>query len=460
MVAMVNGPAVAGSNGAGHHTRRGRAAIVGGVRTPMAKAGTAFRSVHVTELARTAFQQVLYRTGVNPDQLDEVLLGNVVLPVDATNPARVSALWAGIPHAVPALTLQRNCASGLEAVAEAAMRVVNAARRRESLGEGGARFLLAGGAESMSTIPLLFPNETLTPMERMYRAKGPVQKLGAIASLRPRHFTPVAGLEIGLTDPTVDMIMGKTAELLASEFGLSRKEQDEFALRSHQRAAAAQAAGRFKDEIVPMYVPGKGGFEAVVDDVGPRAGQTMEALGKLKPIFDRRDGTVTVGNACQVTDGAVALLMTDEEQAHAEGMEVLGYVRSYACVGLDPARMGLGPVYAIDKLLRQTGLSLSDVPLVEINEAFAAQVLACLRAMASDKFCQDQLGRTSAIGELDMERLNVNGGAIALGHPVGATGARLVLTLLHEMRRRDVDMAIAALCVGGGQGAAMLIERK
>ncbi len=460
MVAMVTSPAVAGGNGAGHSAGRGRAAIVGGVRTPMAKAGTAFRNVHVTELARTAFQQVLYRTGVSPEQLDEVLLGNVVLPVDATNPARVSALWAGIPHAVPALTLQRNCASGLEAVAEAAMRVVQAARRRDARATGEARFLLAGGAESMSTIPLLFPNETSVPMERMYRARGLWQKTAAMATLRPRHFKPIAGLEVGLTDPTCDMIMGKTAELLASEFGISRREQDEFALRSHQRAAAASAAGRFKDEIVAVHVPGKGGYEAVFEDVGPRAGQTMEALGKLKPIFDRRDGTVTVGNACQVTDGAVALLMTDEHHAAAEGLEVMGYVRSYACVGLDPARMGLGPVYAIDKLLRQTGLSLSDIPLIEINEAFAAQVMACVKAMASAEFCQEHLGRTDAIGQFDPERLNVNGGAIALGHPVGATGARLVLTLLHEMKRRNVNRAIAALCVGGGQGAAMLLERE
>jgi acetyl-CoA C-acetyltransferase/acetyl-CoA acyltransferase len=420
----------------------------------MAKAGTAFKNVHVTDLARVAIREVLYRAGVGAEQLDEVILGNVVLPVDATNPARVAALWAGVPHSVPALTLQRNCASGLEAVAEADRRL------RLSTSDEGGKFILAGGAESMSTIPLLFPNETMVPMERMLRARGAMQKLSAMTTLRPRHFKPIAGLEVGLTDPTCDMIMGKTAELLASEFGISRREQDEFALRSHQRAVAAAAAGRFKGEITPVYTPSKGGFEAVTEDVGPRAGQTIEALAKLKPIFDRRDGTVTVGNACQVTDGAVALLMTDEHHAAAEGLEVMGYVRSYACVGLDPARMGLGPVFAIDKLLRQTGLTLSDVPLIEINEAFAAQVLACVRAMASDSFCQEHLGRTSAIGEIDMDRLNVNGGAIALGHPVGATGSRLVLTLLHEMKRRDVDLAIAALCVGGGQGAAMLLERK
>jgi acetyl-CoA acetyltransferase family protein len=436
----------------------GRAAVVAGVRTPLAKAGTAFRNVHVTELARRAIQEVLYRSNLRADRLDEVILGNVVMPVDATNPARVSALWAGVPHHVPALTVQRNCASGLEAVANAADRI---SRSRLRGSNGHAPLILAGGCESMSTIPLLFPNETLAPMGRMARAKGMWEKTTAMASMRPRHFKPIAGLEVGLTDPTCDMIMGKTAELLASEFGISRKEQDEFALRSHQRAAEAQKAGRFNDEICPVYVPaGKSGFEAVTEDVGPRAGQTMEALGKLKPIFDRRDGTVTVGNACQVTDGAVALLVTDPEQAEADGMEVLGYVSHYAAVGLDPARMGLGPVFAIDKLLKETGLSLGDIPLIEINEAFAAQVLACVKAMASESFCREHLGRDSAIGELDMEKLNVNGGGIALGHPVGATGARLVLTLLHEMNRRNVDRAIAALCVGGGQGAAMLLERK
>jgi acetyl-CoA C-acetyltransferase/acetyl-CoA acyltransferase len=297
-------------------------------------------------------------------------------------------------------------------------------------------------------------------MAKMARAKTLFQKLGAIGSLRPRHFKPIAGLEVGLTDPTNDMIMGKTAELLASEFGISRKEQDEFALRSHQKAAAAMAAGRFKSEIVPVYVPGRDGFEAVTEDVGPRANQTLEALAKLKPIFDRKDGTVTVGNACQITDGAAALVLADPEYAKAEGHEVLGYVRSYAAVGCDPSRMGLGPVFAINKLLKQTGLTLSDIPIIEINEAFAAQVLACLKAMSSDQFAREHLNQDHAVGEIDLDKLNVNGGGIALGHPVGTTGARLVLTLLLEMQQRDVDLGIAALCIGGGQGAAILLERK
>ncbi len=454
MVALSNGPLK--SKGAARATSR--VAVLGGVRTPLVKAGANFRNLHVTELARVVMQEALYRTGLRADQLDEVILGNVCMPADATNPARVAALWAGVPQEVPAFTVQRNCASGMEAVAEAAQRI--RAAKADGATNGSSPIILAGGAESMSTIPLLFPMSTLGPMAKMARAKTLFQKLGAIGSLRPRHFKPIAGLEVGLTDPTNDMIMGKTAELLASEFGISRKEQDEFALRSHQKAAAAMAAGRFKPEIVPVYVPGRDGFEAVTEDVGPRANQTLEALAKLKPIFDRKDGTVTVGNACQITDGAAALVLTDPEYAKAEGHEVLGYVRSYAAVGCDPSRMGLGPVFAINKLLKQTGLTLSDIPIIEINEAFAAQVLACLKAMSSDQFAREHLNQDHAVGEIDIDKLNVNGGGIALGHPVGTTGARLVLTLLLEMQQRDVDLGIAALCIGGGQGAAILLERK
>jgi acetyl-CoA acetyltransferase family protein len=427
-----------------------RVAILAGARTPFCKMGTALKSVHVTDLAKRAMQETLYRANWPADRLDEVILGNVCMPADAANPARVAALWCGIPQAVPGLSVQRNCASGMEAIAEAALRV--------RAGQG--RVMLAGGAESMSNIPLLLPDETMEPMSRLARAKGVWQKSAATMTLRPRHFKPIAGLELGLTDPTCGLIMGKTAEILDQEFGISRAEQDEFALRSHQKAIAAQEAGKFDEEIVPVFAPNSSdGFDPVTRDNGPRAGQTMEALAKLRPIFDRRDGSVTVGNACQVTDGAATVLVASEDVARAEGMKPLGYVRAYAYAGLDPARMGLGPVFAIDKLLRQTGLELSDVPLFEINEAFAGQVIACMKAMASADFCRKHLNRDSAIGEIDPERLNVNGGSIALGHPVGATGARLVLTMLLEMRRRNVDLGIASLCVGGGQGAAILLER-
>ena len=428
-----------------------KVAIVAGVRTPFVKSGGVLRKVHVTDLAKAAMQETLYRGDWPFDRLDEVILGNVIMPTDAVNPARVSALWTGIPHAVPAMTVQRNCASGMEAIAAGAERIRGGGRR--------GRAILACGAESMSTVPLLFPDETLVPMERIYRARGALQKAAAVATLRPRHFRPVAALERGLTDPTCGLIMGKTAEILAQEWGSSRREQDEFALRSHQRAAAAIAAGRFKDEIMPFFAGGEK-FQPVTEDVGPRPNQTIDALAKLKPIFDRRDGTVTVGNSCQVTDGAAAVLMTDGETARGSGHDVLGYVRGYAYVGLDPSRMGLGPVFAIEQLLRREGLQLSDVPLFEINEAFAAQVLACLKAMGSSSFARAHLNRETALGEIDPERVNVNGGAIALGHPVGATGARLVLTLLLEMKRRNLELGIAALCVGGGQGAAILLERR
>lgn len=424
-----------------------RVAIVAGARTPFARMGGPLRDMPVADLAKAVFQETLYRAHWPGDRLDEAILGNVVMPADAANPARVAALWAGLPSRVPALTVQRNCASGMEAIAEAAARI--------RAGQG--RALLAGGAESMSTIPLLFPADSLEPFSRLRRARTALQTAAAVARLRPRHFRPVAALECGLTDPTCGLIMGKTAEILAHEFGISRQEQDEFALRSHQRAVAAASAGRFQEETVPLYAGER--LEPVTADVGPRANQTLDALAKLTPVFDRRDGTVTVGNSCQVTDGAAAVLAMDADLAKAEGLAPLGYVRAYAYAGLDAARMGLGPVFAIAELLRTAGLALHDVPLLEINEAFAAQVLACLKAMASAQFARESLNRAGALGEIPPDRLNVNGGAIALGHPVGASGARLVLTALLEMRRRAADLAIAALCVGGGQGAAILLER-
>jgi acetyl-CoA acetyltransferase family protein len=423
-------------------------AVIAGARTPFAKIGGPLKSVAAADLAKRAFEETLYRAHWPADRLDEVFLGNVVMPVDAANLARVSALFTGIPDRVPAMTVQRNCASGMEAIAQGAARIR----------AGQARAILAGGAESMSRIPMLFPASAAEPMTRLARAKSAWQTAGAVATLRPRHFRPIAALECGLTDPVSGLIMGKTAEILAQEFGISRAEQDAFALRSHQRATAAAQAGRFNQEIATVFAGAA--FSPVTADVGPRAGQTLEALAKLPPIFDRRDGTVTVGNSCQVTDGAAAVLLADAELAKAEGREILGYIRGYATAALDPARMGLGPVYAIDRLLRDTGVSLGDIELFEINEAFAAQVLACLKAMQSPEFSEKHLRGRPAIGEIDPDRLNVNGGAIALGHPVGATGARLVLSLLLEMRRRDAHLGIAALCVGGGQGAAILLERR
>ena len=428
-------------------TNNGNVAVVTGVRTAFTKAGTSLRQADLTELARVVMQEALARAGWPGRSLDEVVLGNVSMPADAANPARVAAMAAGLPMHVPALTVQRNCASGMEAIADGASRIYH----------GQARSVLVAGAESMSSVPLLFPSETLRPVGRLFKAKTLGQRLAAAATFRPRHFRPIHGLELGLTDPICGMVMGQTADLVGHEFGISRVQQDEYALRSHQRAARAMEAGDFDDQLTPVYAGKR--FEPVTQDNGPRASQTMAALAKLRPLFDRRDGTVTVGNACQITDGAACLLIADGKLARAQGWQVLGHVRGYATAALDPARMGLGPVYAIHQLLEKTGLALDDIDLFEINEAFASQVLGCVRAMASDRFCQDKLGRGSAIGQLDIERLNVSGGAIAMGHPVGATGARIVLNLLMQMRRRDAKFGIASLCVGGGQGVAMLLER-
>lgn len=419
-------------------------AILEGVRTPFVKAFGPMASVPAQELGRIAAANVLERSGIRPDQIDQVVFGNVASPPEAANVGRVIALQAGIPQDRPAHTVHRNCASGMEAIMTAAQLI--------QLGE--AKTVLAGGTESMSRIPLLFDEDATARFLALAKAKGWWQRLRAMLSFRLRHFQPVPAIKLGLTDPVSGLIMGETAEVLVEDFGITRQEQDAYALESHRRAVDAQKRGAFDDEIVPV----KAGGRELKQDVGPRADQSMEALAKLKPYF-KKDGTVTVGNSCSVTDGAAALVLMPGEAARAAGLAPLGYLRSYATAGCDPRRMGLGPVFATCKLLDHTGLPLKDIDLIEMNEAFAAQIIANERAFASNQFAQQHLGRQTALGELDLARVNVNGGAIALGHPVGATGARIALTLLKELRRRNLHRGLATLCVGGGQGAALLLER-
>jgi acetyl-CoA C-acetyltransferase/acetyl-CoA acyltransferase len=419
--------------------------IVSGVRTPFVKAGAVLRETPAYELGRVAIAELLAREELDPGRLDQVVLGNCAGPAEAANVARVTALRAGIPEPVPAATVHRNCASGMEAVASAAHRI----------GAGDARLVLAGGTESMSQIPLLYGFEYAGWLEGLMRAKSGLEKAAALSRFRPRMLTPRIGIAEGLTDLVCGLNMGQTAEVLSREFRIPRERQDQYALMSHQRAIAARE--KLREEIVPLFPPPR--HEIVRDDVGPREGQTLEALAKLKPYFDRRNGTVTVGNSCQVTDGAVALLVADEETARAWPAPPLGRIRAFAFAGLSPRRMGLGPVFAIAKALERAKLTVSDIERFEINEAFAAQVLACLEASRSDAFARAELSRERALGEIPMEILNVNGGAIALGHPVGASGARLLLTLLMEMRRHRLKLGCAALCVGGGQGAAFILER-
>ena len=419
--------------------------ILAGVRTPFAKSGTVLARTPVYELGRVAVAELLARQELDPARLDEVILGNCAQPAEAANVARVTALRAGVPERVPGFTVHRNCASGMESVADAAYRIA----------AGEANLILAGGMESMSQIPLMYTYEYGVWLEGLMRAKTPLQKLAALGRFRPALLQPRISLMEGLTDITCGLDMGQTADGLAREFRITRERQDEFALRSHQLTVAARE--RLREEIVPLFPPP--GYEMVRDDVGPREGQTIEALARLKPFFDRKNGAVTVGNSCPVTDGAVALLIGDDATAESWPSPPLGRIRSFAFAGLSPRRMGLGPVFAMSRALQKAGLELSDCELIEINEAFAAQVLACIEASRSEAFARDELGRDRALGEIPLERLNVNGGAIALGHPVGASGARLLLTLLLEMRRRGVKRGIASLCVGGGQGAAFVLER-
>ncbi len=414
-------------------------AILEGVRTPFVKAYGPLASVSAQELGRIATTAVLQRADVRPEQVDQVVFGNVAMPPDAANIARVIALLSGIPRDRIAHSVQRNCASGMEALTTAAQLI--------QLGE--ARTLIAGGVESMSRIPLFYNAEATDLYLRLGKAKNWRQRLGTLLRFRPRHFKPVIGVQQGLTDPVCGLIMGDTAENLVRDFRLSRQEQDAYALESHRRAAEAQKSGLLAEEIVPVHT--------VREDVGPRKDQSLEALARLKPFF-QKDGTVTVGNSCPITDGAAALLVMPGEAVRAEGRRPLGYLRAYAYAGCDPARMGLGPVFATSKLLQKTGLSLNDFDLIEMNEAFAAVILGNEKAFASPQFAREQLGRDTALGEIDRGRLNVNGGAIALGHPVGATGTRLVLTLLKELRRRNLRRGLATLCVGGGQGAALVVE--
>jgi len=426
-----------------------RLVIVDGIRTPFIKAGTDFATLDAVELGRIAVTTLLMRTGFDPSLVDEVIIGCVSQPAEAANIARVIALRSGLPESVPAVTVHRNCASGLEALMQA----------YEKICAGHGRVFIIGGTESMSQMPLLFSQRAASKFSHLARAKSFGQKLSALTAFRPRDFKPRVGLQLGLTDPVCGLNMGETAEVLAREFHINREEQDAFALESHRRAAAARS--RLADEIAPVVLPSKHRIDnsAVSFDNGPREQQSLEALARLRPVFDKKFGTVTAGNSSQITDGAVALLVMEVERARELGLAPLGALVDYASAGCSPARMGLGPLFAMEKLERSSHLRIDDADLIEINEAFAAQTLAVLKGAESAEFNRDHLHRDAPLGIIPRAKLNVNGGAIALGHPVGATGARLILTSLKELQRRQARRALVSLCVGGGQGVALWLER-
>ncbi len=440
--------------------------LVDGVRTPFAKAGSKFKDIHPSELGRAALKELINRTNLDVEQVDEVIIGNVGNPSDAVNISRVVALRAGIPQKVSAHSVHRNCASAMESITSGF----------DKIKAGSAEVVVAGGTESMSTYPLMMGDAMVKSFERLGGARSPVQQLMALggifksdlkqivdmmttAPMQSTPFKPRIAVVEGLTDPFVGINMGQTAEILAKEFGLSREEQDQFALQSHMKAVTAQKSKRLDEEITPVFLPPK--FkEYVAQDIGPRAEQTLEQLAKLKPFFDRQYGSITVGNSCPITDGAAMVLLMSRAKAKELGYTPKITVRSYAFAGLEPERMGLGPVYATPLALKRAGLNFKDLGLIELNEAFAAQVLACVKAFGSASFAKEKLGRDQAVGEVNPNILNVNGGAIALGHPVGATGSRLAITLMREMQKKNVQFGLATLCIGGGQGGAVILERE
>ena len=424
-----------------------RIAIVDGIRTPMDKAGGKLKDIAADDLAAYPIQEILIRTGIKPEEVDELILGNVAQPAKAANIARVAALKAGLPNSVPAYTVHRNCASGMESITSGANKIL--------AGEAG--IIVAGGVESMSNIPFLFGRKMTEFFQNLQKAKSLGHKLKIFLSFRPYFLKPEIGIIQGLTDPVSGLIMGSTAEVLAREFHITRQAQDEFALLSHRRAAKAIHEGILQQEIMPLPLPPEY-RETVTADGGVRENQTIEALAKLPPYFDRINGTVTVGNSCPLTDGAAAVVLMSESLAKERGIKPLGYLREYAYASLEPERMGLGPAYATAKLLDKTGASMKDFEIIEMNEAFAAQIIANEIAFPSAEFAKKFLNRTKPIGELNIDIMNVNGGAIALGHPVGMTGTRLVIHVLKELRRRSKNTGLASLCVGGGQGAALFLE--
>ena len=424
-----------------------RIALVAGLRTPFCKAGGQIKHMKADELGAVAVRELMARLNIDDQMLDELIVGNVAMPGDAANIARIVGLKAGLRQDLIAYTVHRNCASGMEAITTAANKIL----------AGEAEIIMAAGTESMSHIPLLFNRKATAWFEKLARARTFGQRLGVMLGWRPSFMSPIIGVKLGLTDPVCGLNMGETAEVLARDFHITRHDQDAFALESHQRACRAQAAGVFAEESVPLMVAPDYQKRIEADD-GPRPQQSLEALGKLRPVFNRDTGTVTAGNACPLTDGAAAMLVMRESKAKELGLEPLGYLRDYAYAALAGTRMGLGPVYATAKLLAKTGGSMSDFQRIEINEAFAAQAIACGKAYGSDEYAKTHLNRDKAVGELDWSITNVNGGAIALGHPVGTTGMRLVLTLLHELRRSNNQRGLATLCIGGGQGAALDLE--
>lgn len=419
--------------------------IVDGARTPFLKSRNRPGPFAASDLATYAGRGLLMRQPFVPTELDEVILGCASPSPDEVNIGRVAALRMGCGQKVPGWTVMRNCASGMQAL-DSAITNIRA---------GKSKLVLAGGVDALSRAPVLFSEAMVTWLAGFYAAKTPMAKAAAIGKLKLANLAPVFGIVRGLTDPNVGQMMGQTAENLAYRFGITRTQMDAYSVRSHQRLAAALDAGHLAKELVPVFDRS----EAIVADDGLRRDASVEKLATLKPVFDARYGNVTAANSSQVTDGAAWLILASEATVRERDLQPIARIMDSQWAALDPKQMGLGPVHAATPILQRHRLGLDDIDAWEINEAFAAQVLACIKAWEDDATCRDELGLPGALGTLDAAKLNVDGGAIALGHPVGASGARIVLHLARVLERTGAKRGIASICIGGGQGGAMLIER-
>jgi acetyl-CoA C-acetyltransferase len=423
--------------------------VIDGARTPFLKAKNRPGPFSAGDLATQAGRALLVRQKFAPQDLDEVILGCAAPSVDEVNIGRVAALRMGCGEKVPGWTVMRNCASGMQALDSAINGIL----------AGRSNLVLAGGVDALSRAPLLYPEKMVLWFADMMGVKSAGQRAAMFAKLPfTALLSPVIGIMKGLTDPMVGLLMGQTAENLAHRFGITREGMDAFSVRSHQRVARAQDEG-------PLAA-GAGEVEALYDrdgntyplDDGVRRDSSLANLAKLKPFFDRKYGSVTPGNSSQITDGGAWLILASEDAVKRHDLKPIGRITDSQWAGLDPAQMGLGPVHAATPILKRHGLGLNDLDYWEINEAFAAQVLGCLTAWKDEKYCREQLSLDGALGELDQEKLNIDGGAIALGHPVGASGARIVLHLLRLLKRKNAKRGIASICIGGGLGGAMLVE--
>jgi acetyl-CoA acyltransferase len=424
-----------------------RAAVVAGLRTPFVKAGTDFRDLSAVDLGAAVVNELVARSGIAPKEFDSVVFGQVIPSPIVTLIGREMVLRTQLPRSVQAHTVARACATSIQTTTDAADQIVL----------GHSDCAISGGAESISDAPIFASRTLAQALVEVSRARSLGERAKILSALRPHDFAPVPP---ALKEPTTGLTMGESAELMAQKNGISREAQDELAFRSHSRAAAAWADGKFDAEVMHVPVPPRYDRTSARDNI-VRKDTTVEALAQLKPVFDKRYGTITAGNASPLTDGAAALVVMSEEKARALGIRPLGFVKAYAYAALDPKDQLLqGPAYAAPVALDRAGLTLRDMDLVDMHEAFAAQVLSNLKAFASKAFAEKELGRPEPLGEIDPAKLNVNGGSIALGHPFGATGARMILQTLHELERRKGQHALLTVCAAGGLGAALVLERE